>query len=105
GNFNENFSPISWGGDYTEGCAWQSSFAVVQDIQGLINLYGSDADFEDILVRLGNSKPAFTVEGYGLVIHEMTESADNGFGQINVGNQPSFHLPYLYSYTGKPYYA
>lgn len=105
GNFNENFSPISWGGDYTEGCAWQSSFAVVQDIQGLINLYGSDEDFEDILVRLGNSKPAFTVEGYGHVIHEMAESEYNGFGQINVGNQPSFHLPYLYSYIGKPYYA
>ncbi|WP_263849613.1 glycoside hydrolase family 92 protein [Lacticaseibacillus camelliae] len=29
----------------------------------------------------------------------------NQFGQINIGDQPSFHLPYLFHFVGKPYYA
>lgn len=104
-NFKKNFSPFSWGGDYTEGSAWQTTFAVPQDIQGLIDLYGGNRQFEKVLVELANTKPEYTVEGYGHVIHEMTEMEVNGFGQINVGNQPSFHLPYLFSYIHKPYFA
>lgn len=105
GVFKQNFSPISWGGDYTEGSAWQSSFAVPHDVEGLIELYGGKAEFEKVLVKLANTRPEYTVEGYGHIIHEMTEMEVNGFGQINVGNQPSFHLPYLFTYIQKPYFA
>lgn len=105
GKFNQNFSPTSWGGDYTEGASWQSTFAVPHDIQGLINLYGGPEKFEKTIVKLGNTTPSYTVEGYGHVIHEMAEMEVNGFGQINVGNQPSFHLPYLYTFIKKSYYA
>ncbi|MGM0123178.1 hypothetical protein IGI37_000544 [Enterococcus sp. AZ194] len=104
GKFKEEFSPFSWGGDYTEGSAWHSSFAVSHDIQGLIELYGGLPEFEKILTRLANTRPEYTVEGYGHVIHEMAEMEVNGFGQINVGNQPSFHLPYLFSFIHKPYF-
>lgn len=105
GQFKENFSPFSWGGDYTEGSAWQSTFAVNHDIAGLIALHGGKAAFEEILVTLANTPPEYTVEGYGHVIHEMAEMEVNGFGQINVGNQPSFHLPYLFHFINKPYFA
>lgn len=41
GNFREeDFDPYAWGRDYTEGSAWQSSFAVYHDIAGLNELYG-----------------------------------------------------------------
>lgn len=43
--------------------------------------------------------------GYGFEIHEMSELAAQDFGQIAISNQPSFHLPYLYHYIGKPHYA
>ncbi len=105
GKFKDDFSPISWGGDYTEGASWQSTFAVPHDIQGLIDLYGGDKAFENVIVKLGNTPPDYTVEGYGHVIHEMAEMEVNGFGQINVGNQPSFHLPYLYTFIKKAYFA
>lgn len=105
GQFKEKFSPFSWGGDYTEGSAWQSTFAVNHDIAGLIALYGGEAAFEEILVELANTPPEYTVEGYGHVIHEMAEMEVNGFDQINVGNQPSFHLPYLFHFIKKPYFA
>lgn len=105
GNFRKEFDPTIWGGDYTEGSAWQSTFAVPQDIQGLIDLYGGKENFEDQIIRLANEKPTYLVDGYGHTIHEMAEMELNKFGQINIGNQPSFHLPYLYAFVGKSYYA
>ena len=104
GKFRSRFDPYSWGGDYTEGSAWQSTFAVPQDIRGLINLYGGKDEFEKVVVKLANSDPKYHVGGYGHVIHEMAEMEINKFGQINIGNQPSFHLPYLYSFIGKSFY-
>ena len=35
-----------------------------------------------------------------MVIHEMSEMAAIDYGQVAISNQPSFHLPYLFSYTG-----
>lgn len=102
GHFRENFLDIRWGRDYAEGSAWQSSFAVYQDFAGLICEYGSQEAFEEKLVELNNQAPRFNVEGYGFEIHEMSEFAAIEFGQMAISNQPSFHLPYLFSYIGKP---
>lgn len=105
GNFKEEFSPTYWGGDYAEGSAWQSSFAVYHDFKGLIALHGSKENFLNKLVTLCNQKPTFESGNYGFEIHEMSEMAAIEFGQLAISNQPSFHYPYLFSYAGKPEYA
>lgn len=102
GQFRKDFSPISWGRDYAEGSAWQSSFAVYQDIHGLITKFGGKEAFTEKLVNLCNQEPNFDVGGYGYEIHEMSEMAALDFGQLAISNQPSFHYPFLFSYVGKP---
>ncbi|MHC5268724.1 GH92 family glycosyl hydrolase [Enterococcus sp. LJL98] len=102
GNFRENFLDVRWGRDYAEGSAWQSSFAVFQDFAGLIKEHGGAAPFEKKLIELNNQAPRYNVDGYGFEIHEMSEMAAIEFGQFAISNQPSFHLPFLFSYIGKP---
>ncbi|MDN6625835.1 MAG: GH92 family glycosyl hydrolase [Pisciglobus halotolerans] len=102
GELREPFSSIRWGGEYTEGSAWQNSFGVYHDIQGLINLYESTEDFIKKITELVNQDPVFSVGSYGFEIHEMSEVAAVNFGQLAISNQPSFHLPYLFAYAGNP---
>ncbi|MCL1788394.1 MAG: GH92 family glycosyl hydrolase, partial [Defluviitaleaceae bacterium] len=102
GNFRPNFNEFDWGRDYAEGCAWQNSFAVYHDFQGLINAYGGKGEFFDKITGVYNTPPNYTVLGYGFEIHEMSEVAAIGFGQCGISNQPSFHIPYLFNYAGQP---
>lgn len=100
GDFRPDFSPIRWGRDYTEGSAWQNSFAVPHDIEGLARLYGGKEKLEEKIDALFNEKPNYEVDGYGCEIHEITEMAAANFGQCAISNQPSFHIPYIYSALG-----
>ncbi|MBQ3590708.1 MAG: GH92 family glycosyl hydrolase [Clostridia bacterium] len=100
GNMAPDFDPLRWGGEYTEGCAWQSTFAVPHDIQGLAELYGGVDKLTAKLDELFATKPEYTVDGYGFEIHEMTELAALDFGQCAISNQPSFHFPFLFSLLG-----
>jgi len=102
GNFRKDFNEFDWGRDYAEGCAWQNSFAVYHDFQGLINAYGGKDKFFDKITALYNTPPNFTALGYGFEIHEMSEVAAVDFGQCGISNQPSFHIPYLFNYVGQP---
>ncbi|MFS7403854.1 GH92 family glycosyl hydrolase [Carnobacterium maltaromaticum] len=102
GNFRSEFNLLDWGLDYTEGSAWQNSFAVYQDFQGLINEYGSKEAFTKKITELCNTEPRFDVLGYGFEIHEMSEMAAVDYGQVAISNQPSFHIPYLFNYAGEP---
>lgn len=102
GTFQENFRPLQWGHGYTEGSVWQNGFAVYQDIAGLANCYGGREQFYQKLVALVNSPATFEVGGYGFEIHEMSELAALNFGQLALSNQPSFHIPYLFSYVDHP---
>lgn len=102
GKVEEPFNSFSWGQDYAEGSAWQSSFAVFHDFAGLINAYGGKEPFRNKLVDLCNQEPIFDTKGYRLEIHEMSEMAAIDFGQVAISNQPSFHLPYLFTYAGDP---
>ncbi|WP_088841331.1 GH92 family glycosyl hydrolase [Listeria sp. ILCC810] len=104
GNFQTPFNPFSWGKDYAEGSAWQNSFAVFHDFAGLNEAYG-EGGFLRKLTELANTPPKFDVDGYGYEIHEMSEMAMIDFGQIALSNQPSFHLPYLFTYAKKPAYT
>lgn len=101
GDISKNFDPYDWGGPYCEGSGWQSSFAVYHDIDGLAELYGGKEKLEKKLDELFNAEPIYNVGGYGGEIHEMSEMACVDFGQMAISNQPSFHIPWLYTMIGK----
>ena len=94
----EPFDPYAWGGDYTEGSAWQTSFAVPHDMEGLNALYGGNLSQK--IDELVEAPTFYSVGGYGFEIHEMSEMADADFGQCTISNQPAFHIPYIYSELG-----
>ena len=100
GAFRAHFCPTDWGRDYTEGSAWQNSFAVPHDIEGLASLYGGKDALEKKIDELFATPPVYGIGGYGCEIHEMTEMAAADFGQCAVSNQPSFHIPYIYAALG-----
>lgn len=96
GKFREPFNPFhsihEWG-DYTEGNAWQYTWLVPQDVEGLIKLFGGDEPFTKKLDSL------FVVSG------DMGEKASSDIsgliGQYAHGNEPSHHITYLYAYAGQ----
>lgn len=101
GNMRPDFSDIDWGGDYTEGSAWQNTFAVYHDFLGYANLLGGRDKFLDKVHKLFSTPPDYRTFGYHGEIHEMTEmAAYPQFGQCALSNQPSFHIPYLFSCMG-----
>lgn len=100
GTRTESFSPIAWGGEYCEGAAWQNAFGVYHDVDGLAALYGGKDNFAKKLDELFEAPAVFEVGTYGKEIHEMLELSMTGFGQCAISNQPSFHIPYLYSAIG-----
>ncbi|MDR0425605.1 MAG: GH92 family glycosyl hydrolase [Clostridiales bacterium] len=100
GRRRDGFSPFDWGGEYTEGSAWQSSFAVQHDIEGLAALYGGRDKLLEKIDALFSAPPTFEIGGYAREIHEMSELAAVDFGQCAISNQPSFHIPYIFSALG-----
>lgn len=96
GKFRVPFNPFhsihEWG-DYTEGNAWQYTWLVPQDVEGLISLFGGDEPFTKKLDSL------FVVSG------DMGEKASSDIsgliGQYAHGNEPSHHITYLYAYAGQ----
>ncbi len=101
GRFRPDFTPIGWGRDYTEGSAWQNSFAVPHDIDGLAELYGGKEKLIEKIDELFATPPHYEIIGYDCEIHEITEMAAVDFGQCGMNNQPSFHIPYIYSALGE----
>lgn len=101
GDFRPDFTPVGWGRDYTEGSAWQNSFAVPHDIEGLAELYGGKEKLIEKIDELFATPPHYVIHGYNCEIHEITEMAAVDFGQCGMNNQPSFHIPYIYSELGE----
>jgi predicted alpha-1,2-mannosidase len=77
--------------DYTESDAWQATFNVMQDVHGLIELYGGDQQFISKLDALFTA-PSH-IRNYDVDITGMV-------GQDAQGNEPSNHIPYLYPFAG-----
>jgi len=100
GNTRPNFSEFEWSFDYTEGSAWQNSFSVFHDMAGHAELMGGKDQMIKMIDRLFALPPIFEVGYRKKEIHEMTEMASVDFGQCALSNQPSFHIPYIYSYMG-----
>jgi predicted alpha-1,2-mannosidase len=84
---------------YDENNGWTYLWQVQHNITGLISLMGGKNAFQaklDQLFRepLGRSKHEFWnkfPDATGLV------------GEFSMGNEPSFHIPYLYNYAGAPW--
>lgn len=105
GNFRKNFSSITWGEGFTESSSYHNTYSVFHDIQGLIDLHPDEETFVQGLIKVASELPKYKVGSYKRLIHEMLEMEINDFGQVNIGNQPSFHFPYLFSFVNKMHYS
>lgn len=99
-----NINPKSAGGRgyrdyYDENNGWTYAWDVQQDILGLTELLGGKEKAEarlDQLFRepLGMRKNEFFLDG---------SNSTGLVGQFSMGNEPSFHIPYLYNYFEAPW--
>ncbi|MBA6152804.1 glycoside hydrolase family 92 protein [Gelidibacter gilvus] len=82
--------------DYTEGNAWQWTWFVPHDVDGIIELSGGRERFTQKLDTL------FTTSSE--IVGEDASSDITGLiGQYAHGNEPSHHVAYLYTYAGQPW--
>ncbi|MDR0505751.1 MAG: GH92 family glycosyl hydrolase [Dysgonamonadaceae bacterium] len=82
------------GGDYTEGNAWQYTWHVLHDVDGLVELMGGEQYFATKLDSLFNINDREESNGF-------TGDVTGLIGQYAQGNEPSHHVIYLYSMVGK----
>lgn len=84
--------------DYCEGTAWQWSWFVPHDVEGMISLMGGRGKFTEKLDSL------FTVSSE--LSGEFVSADISGLiGQYAHGNEPSHHIIHLYNYAGQPWKA
>ena len=105
GTFEKNFSPLKWGGNFTEGNSWHYTWSVFHDIQGLIELMGGKKNFVEMLDSVFTVPPVYDDSYYGFPIHEIREMTVMNMGNYAHGNQPIQHMIYLYNYAGEPWKA
>lgn len=84
---------------YDENNGWTYAWDVQHDIDGLIGLLGGKKAAEERLDQLfreslGMRKREFYVHG---------ANSTGMVGQFSMGNEPSFHIPYLFNYFGAPW--
>jgi predicted alpha-1,2-mannosidase len=104
GRWVEPFDPTLSGGqggrDYTtEVDSWIYTFHVQHDIAGLIRLMGGREKFNEKLDQL-------FVEQYETSKYHFLGQFPDATGLIGLyaqGNEPSFHIPYLYDFSGQPW--
>lgn len=105
GTFEPGFSPLKWGGNFTEGNSWHYTWSVFHDVQGLIGLMGGKENFVAMLDSVFAVPPHFDDSYYGFPIHEIREMTVMNMGNYAHGNQPAQHIIYLYNYAGAPWKA
>lgn len=103
GTFPVPFSPLKWGGDFTEGNALHYTWSVFHDPAGLIALMGGDDAFNANLDNIFEIPPHFDDSYYGFTIHEIREMQIMNMGNYAHGNQPIQHMLYLYNWSGQPW--
>ena len=78
---------------FQEGTAWIYTWYVPQDIYGLVAAMGGASRFDQKLDSLYNGP-----------VKSGNQSGNIGyFGLSEFSNEPSHHVPYLYSFVGKPW--
>lgn len=105
GSFQSPFNPLKWGDAFTEGNSWHYTWSVFHDPQGLIDLMGGKAAFNEMMDSIFILPPVFDESYYGSVIHEIREMQIMNMGNYAHGNQPIQHMIYLYNYSGQPWKA
>ena len=105
GIFEKEFSPLKWGGNFTEGNSWHYTWSVFHDVQGLIDLMGGKEIFVQMLDSVFTVPPHYDDSYYGFPIHEIREMTIANMGNYAHGNQPAQHMIYLYNYAGEPWKA
>jgi predicted alpha-1,2-mannosidase len=104
GEWVADFDPKLGGGQggrdyFTEVDSWIYSFSVQHDPAGLIRLMGGRDAFNSKLDRL-------FVEQYGTSKFAFLGQFPDATGLVGLyaqGNEPSFHIPYLYAFSGQPW--
>ncbi|MBK7229651.1 MAG: GH92 family glycosyl hydrolase [Ignavibacteriales bacterium] len=99
GKWKTTFNPRSSehrNNEYTEGNAWQYSWFVPQDVEGLISLIGRKEKFTQKLDLLFSIDSKLDGENPSSDISGMV-------GQYAHGNEPSQHISYLYNFVGQPW--
>lgn len=81
---------------YDENNGWTYRWAVQQNIPALIQLMGGERAFEERLDELFRTTPAMPRYEFW---HRFPD-ATGLVGQFSMGNEPGFHIPYLYNYAG-----
>jgi len=84
---------------YDENNGYTYLWQVQQDVPGLMDLMGGKKAFEERLDQLFR-------EGLDRSKHEFWSKfpdATGLVGQYSMGNEPSFHIPYLYNFTNSPW--
>lgn len=95
GSFREPFDPfraLHMRDDYTEGNAWQYTWLVPHDAEGLIRLFGGREPFLkklDALFKAEGDLGGSAADVTGLI------------GQYAHGNEPVHHVAYLYNIAGR----
>lgn len=99
GSWKNNFSLLSTHGEgFIEGNSWNYSFFVPHDVSGLIQLMGGDKVF---VHRLDSLFEMHLPDEYFANTEDVTR--EGVLGCYVHGNEPSHHIPYLYSWTSQPW--
>jgi predicted alpha-1,2-mannosidase len=106
GKWVAQFDPKLGGGQggrdyFTEVDSWLYTFAVQHDVAGLIHMIGGRDAFNEKLDQL-------FVEQYGTSKYQFLGQFPDATGLVGLyaqGNEPSFHIPYLYDFSGQPWKA
>jgi predicted alpha-1,2-mannosidase len=104
GQWVDPFDPKLGGGQggrdyFTEVDSWLYTFGVQHDVAGLIQLFGSREAFNEKLDRL-------FAEQYGTSKWHFLDQFPDATGLVGLyaqGNEPSFHIAYLYDFSGQPW--
>lgn len=96
GTFKSGFDPSHYlhtADDYIEGNAWQYTWLVPQNVEGMIKLYDSPNQFishlDNLFLASSNVAAGGSMDMTGMI------------GQYVHGNEPSHHIAYLYAFAGQ----
>ncbi|RVU00959.1 glycoside hydrolase family 92 protein [Mucilaginibacter limnophilus] len=84
---------------YDENNGWTYMWQVQQNIPGLIDLMGGADKFQARLDQLFRESLERSKHETWAKFPDFTGIV----GQYSMGNEPSFHIPYLYNYVGAPW--
>ena len=79
--------------DYTEANAWQYTWFVPHDVEGLIKLMGGEQKFLSKLNELFETSSEMS--------GDVSPDISGLIGQYAHGNEPCHHVPYLYAFTSQ----